>query len=269
MATDHEPLKIDISVAHSARVYDYLLGGKDNFAVDRKAAEASLAVMPGLRDVVRQNRQWLHRAADYLAGDLGIRQFLDIGTGIPTSPNLHEVAQRVAPECRVVYVDNDPLVLVHARALLTSAPEGATAYLEADLRDPHAILDSPEVRETLNLTRPVAVSLIAILHFLADRSDPYGVVQTLVDALPPGSALALTHGTADHVPDEFAAVADVYSRQGIEHQTRSHEEVARFFDGLDLVAPGVVAVGDWRPDEATADDDVPVGLYGGVAVKHH
>ncbi|ABW12495.1 protein of unknown function DUF574 [Parafrankia sp. EAN1pec] len=180
-------------------MYDYYLGGKDNFPADREAAEQVIGTFPSVRALARQNRSFMTRATRYLAGEMGIRQFLDIGTGIPTSPNLHEVAQSLVPAARVVYADNDPIVLAHARALLASSPQGRTVYLDADLRDPESILDSPQLRETLDLTQPVALSLVAILHFIKG-DEPYAIVRRLLDALPAGSYLVLTHGTADLDP---------------------------------------------------------------------
>ncbi|WP_050996989.1 MULTISPECIES: SAM-dependent methyltransferase [Frankia] len=253
---------------HAARMYDYYLGGKDNFPADREAAEQAIAAFPNARVTARVNRAFMTRATRHLAADAGIRQFLDIGTGIPTSPNLHEVAQAVAPDTRVVYADNDPIVLTHARALLTSTPQGRTAYVDADLRDPAAILDSPELQKTLDLSRPLALSLVAIFHFLPDEDDPYGIVRRLVDALPSGSYLVLTHGTADFDPgaEEFAAA---YRQRGVPFQLRSRAEVERLFDGLELVDPGLLVAHRWRPDDDDSMSllDAQVGLYGGVARK--
>ncbi|MFG1925086.1 SAM-dependent methyltransferase [Cryptosporangium sp. NPDC048952] len=252
-------------IPHVARVYDALLGGNTNFPVDRAAAEQILMHFPTAGAVAHANRAFLTRTVSYLAAEHGIRQFLDIGTGIPTSPNLHEVAQAVAPECRVVYADNDPLVLAHARALLHSTRQGRTAYLEADLQDPATILGAPEVIGTLDLTRPVALSLLAILHFLPDSSDPYHLVATLVDALPPGSALTITHGTTDFLPEQGRRAGDVFNQRGIDTADRCHEDILRFFDGLELVEPGVVTVTDWRPP---GPDHEPTPLYGGIALKN-
>jgi hypothetical protein len=269
MSPDSSQLRTD--VPHTARVYDYLLGGKDNFAADRAAADQIVQSAPEILKAARDNRRFLARAVTTLVREHGIRQFLDVGTGIPTSPNLHEVAQAIVPEARVVYVDNDPLVLVHARALLTSSPEGATAYLDADLRQAGSIIESSEVTETLDLSKPVGLSFLGILHFFADSSDPFSLVATLVDALPPGSALTISHGTADFSPGGDR-VSQMYSRQGIENAARSRSEVARFFEGLDLLDPGIVNVTDWRPeptDKATvATGNQPPGLlYGGVGIK--
>jgi hypothetical protein len=275
----HDRVDLRMDVPHAARMYDWYLGGKDNFPADREAAGKVLAEFPPARTVAVSNRAFLRRATRFLAAEAGIRQFLDIGTGIPTPPNLHEVAQQVASESRIVYVDNDPIVLVHARALLTSRPEGATAYLDADLRDPGRILRSEEVRGTLDLTRPVGLSLIAILHFLPDDTDPYGLVATLLDALPSGSYLTISHATADFAGPLADEAAEVYRARGIPAQARSRAEVAGFFDGLDLVAPGVAVAHRWRPDEAgdraerpAGREDIPltdvdVSCYAGVGRK--
>jgi hypothetical protein len=236
----------DTSVAHQARMYDYWLGGKDNFAADRKAAEEALAAYPGMAQLARANRAFLGRVIRYLAGEAGIRQFLDIGTGIPTASNTHQVAQEVAPECRVVYVDYDPVVLSHARALLTSTPEGATDYIDADLRDPGHVLE--EAAHTLDFTKPVAVTMLAILHAIGDGEDPYGIVAKIMAALPSGSYLAISHLPSDLEPDKLAESRDRVNR--ISHQQythRSHAQVLRFFDGLEMVEPGLVELRKWRP----------------------
>ncbi|CAJ61587.1 MULTISPECIES: SAM-dependent methyltransferase [Frankia] len=260
-------LDLDLDQPHSARMYDYLLGGKDNFPADREAAGQALSVFPNLRTGARANRAFMTRATRYLAGEVGIRQFLDVGTGIPTSPNLHEIAQAIAPESRVVYTDNDPIVLAHARALLTSSPQGHTAYLDADVRDTDRILTSPELRDTLDLDRPVALSLIAVLHFLGDE-EAGATVASLIEALPSGSYLALSHATGEFDDDaERAALS--YRTQGILMLLRRHDEVARFFDGLDLVDPGVALVHRWRPASDVPADltDAQVSVYGGIARK--
>ncbi|WP_007507600.1 SAM-dependent methyltransferase [Pseudofrankia sp. EUN1h] len=256
---------------HSARMYDYYLDGKNSYPADQEAAEAVLRDFPQARTVARCNRAFLGRAVRYLATMGRIRQFLDIGTGIPTSPNLHEIAQSIAPDARIVYVDNDPLVLVHARALLTSRPEGATAYLDADLRDPEKILGSAEVRDTFDLSLPVALSLNAILHFIPDADDPYGIVQTLLDALPDGSHLVLTHATADFAPEQADKAAAVYQARGISVRARSLAEVERFFTGLDLAPPGLTVAHRWQPDNDAPDSeltDADVSCYAAVARRH-
>jgi len=245
------PPGFDISVAHQARMYDYLLGGKDNYAADRAAAQAWLEIDPDIAFGARANRAFLGRAVRYLTAEAGIRQFLDIGTGIPTAGNTHHVAQEIAPDSRVVYVDYDPIVLAHARALLTSSEEGATDYIDADLRDTGTILT--QAAQMLDFTRPVAITLIAILHAIPDSDDPYAIVATLMDAVPSGSYLALSHSASD--------LLRAGQRQGLENVTsrmiqqqftyRSHEQVAGFFAGMDLLAPGLVRVEEWRPDPGT------------------
>lgn len=255
----------DTSVAHIARVYDYWLGGKDNYAADREAGDAAINAYPDLVTSVRANRAFLARTVRYLAGEAGIRQFLDIGTGIPSANNTHEVAQAVAPGCRVVYVDNDPVVLAHARALLTDSPQVTTAYIDADLRDVTTILD--QAAAILDFSSPVAVMLIAILHVIGDDDDPYGIVARLMDAVPPGSYLALSHAASDIVPAQSAEMVNRLNQrmhqQGI---LRSQAEVARFFDGLDLLEPGVVRVQEWRPGSET-EARSRSNMWGGVARK--
>jgi SAM-dependent methyltransferase len=243
----------DTSVAHQARAYDYLLGGKDNYAADRAAAEAMLKIYPEMAFAVRANRAFLGRAVRYLAAEAGMRQFLDIGTGIPTAGNTHQVAQAIAPESRVVYVDYDPVVLAHARALLTSNEAGATDYIHADLRDTPAIL--AQAAGLLDFTKPVAVTLIAILHAVPDDDDPHAIVATLLDAVPPGSHLAISHPASDllgrETVDDLTVVSDRMMRQEIAY--RGREQVARFFDRTDLVAPGLVRAEEWRPDPDSTD----------------
>ncbi|MCM3920759.1 SAM-dependent methyltransferase [Frankia sp. AiPs1] len=267
LVEERNPVDLKTDQPHSARMYDYFLGGKDNFPADREAAEQSLAAFPNLRLVARENRAFLARTVRFLAGEVGIRQFLDIGTGIPTSPNLHEIAQGIAPDARVVYADNDPIVLTHARALLTGTPQGATAYLDVDVRDVEGILSAVELRDTLDVTKPIALSLIALFHFVPDSDDPYGIVRRLVDALPVGSYLALSHITADEDPG-WEQVAETYRSRGIPLQPRTRAQVARFFDGLELVEPGVQVVHRWRPDgTATGLTDLEVSNYGAVGRK--
>ena len=268
-AARREPVDLRTDQPHSARMYDYYLGGKDNFPADRAAAEQVLESFPHTRIAARENRAFMARAARYLAAEVGIRQFLDIGTGIPTSPNLHEVAQEVAPESRVLYADNDPIVLTHARALLTSTREGRTGYLDADLREPRSILDSAELAETLDLSRPVALSLIAVLHFFPDSDDPHGILRQLLEPLPSGSYVAITSATPDFAPRVWARISEIYREQGINGQLRTREQFTRFFDGLDLVDPGVTPVHHWRPDGdlPAALTDAQVSVYGAVARK--
>jgi len=258
--------KIDTSVAHIARVYDYWLGGKDNFAPDRAAAEAAMREDPNVVEGVRGNRAFLARAVRYLAGEAGIRQFLDIGTGIPAADNTHEVAQDVAPECRVVYVDNDPIVLAHARALLTTGSEGATAYLDEDLRNVPEIVAA--AAGTLDLTQPVAVMLIGILHCIPDEDDPAGIVKQLMDAVPAGSYLAISHPANDiNNPGIRKLASKLNELMPMKLRFRSRAQVAAFFDGLELVEPGLVRAPEWRPDAGT-DLANPAALWGGVARKN-
>jgi hypothetical protein len=255
----------DTSVAHVARIYDYWLGGKDNYAVDRAAGDAALAAYPDLIHSVRANRAFHGRTVRYLAAEAGIRQFLDIGTGIPTANNTHEVAQSVAPASQVVYVDNDPIVLAHARALLTGEPEGVTDYLDADLRDTATILD--QAAQTLDFSQPVAVVLMAIMHLIPDNDDPWGIIDRLMAAVPPGSYLALSQIASDIDRQSVAAARDQVGRfMPVKQTYRSHAEVMRFFHGLEIVEPGVVVVQEWRPD-SQADAALPSALWGGVGRK--
>jgi S-adenosyl methyltransferase len=244
-------LPFDTSVAHQARMYDYVLGGKDNYAADRAAVEAWLKVDPGAAFGSRANRAFLGRAVRYLAADAGVRQFLDIGTGIPTAGSTHEVAQAIAPESRVVYVDYDPIVLAHARALLTSHEAGATEYIDADLRDTDAILT--QASQVLDFTRPVAVTLLAILHAIPDSDNPHAIVARLMDAVPSGSYLVLSHAGSDLLdPEALDGLKEItVQRMRLEPAFRSREQVAQFFDGTDLVEPGLVRVEEWRPELAT------------------
>lgn len=260
------PPGIDISVAHSARVYDYWLGGKDNFAADRALGDAMIQAIPSLPTMAKANRNFLGRAVEYLVSECGIRQFLDIGTGIPTAGNVHEVAQRIAPDSRVLYVDNDPLVLTHAQVLMTSTPEGRTEFVKADIREPEAILAAPELARTLDMQQPVALMLIAILMYFHDNEGVYDWVSTLVDALPSGSYVAITHPTADF---DAAAMEDAVSaaaQAGITLVPRNKTEVERFFEGLEIVDPGIVPVLSWRPD-GPVDDPSVAWYWGGVARK--
>jgi S-adenosyl methyltransferase len=262
-----EPIarKVDVTVAHISRVYDYWLGGKDNFAADRIAAERVIAAYPDIVRSARGNRAFLGRAVRYLVREAGVRQFLDIGTGLPAADNTHEVAQSEAPECRVVYVDNDPVVLSHAKALLASGPDGVTAYVDADLRDPETILAA--AADVLDFSRPVAVMLVAILQHIGDQDDPYGIVARLVAAVPPGSYLALSHPARDIHATATAEIADRMNKLIAEKVTfRTQAEVLRFFDGLELVEPGVVPVPRWRP-AAYLDAASPTVMWGGVGRK--
>jgi hypothetical protein len=260
-----ESASFDTSVAHLARVYDYWLGGKDNFAADRLAAEQAIQDYPDIVFSVRANRAFLARTVRYLARDAGIRQFLDIGTGIPSSNNAHEVAQSVAPDCRVVYVDNDPVVLAHARALLDSSPQGVTNYIDADLRDTEKILDA--AARTLDFSRPVAVMLMAILQVIDDADDPRGIVAKLLGAVPAGSHLALSHPASDIEVEAQGTMARRLNQLMAEKVSlRSQAEVARFLDGLEVIEPGVVRVQAWRPD-TEEEKNSPAALWGGVGRK--
>ncbi|GIF04818.1 hypothetical protein Asi03nite_23560 [Actinoplanes siamensis] len=247
---DHASPRIDTSVAHPARRYDYLLGGKDNFEADRESARQIERVVPTARLTALENRAFLHRAVRFMAGN-GIRQFLDIGTGIPTSPNTHEIAQRIAPAARIVYVDNDPLVLVHARALLTSTPQGKTSYIEGDLRQPGQILNDRELAATLDLSQPVGLLLVAVLHFIRDDDNPRATIDALIDALPADSIVVASHGTFEHMPaEQAAALTKVMEAQ---FRQRSGTEFRTLFDRPDLrlVEPGVQSVAQWWADEAS------------------
>jgi hypothetical protein len=266
IAPDRAPPEINTSVAHPARVYDYWLGGKDNFPADREAAEQAIAAMPNIAVFARTNRAFLRRAVRFLAGEAGIRQFLDLGTGLPTSPNVHQVAQAIAPESRIVYVDNDPIVLVHARALLTSGRQGATDYLDADLRDPEKILQA--AAQTLDFTQPVAVMLLATLQLVRDADDPHGIVARLVAAVSSGSYLAISHPAKDVQVEGAAEAAERLGRLQVGGLTlRTHAEVARFFEGLELVEPGLVQPQRWRPDPAEEIPVREVTIWCGIARK--
>ncbi len=262
---DSQPAEIDTSVAHPARVYDYWLGGKDNFAADREAGDRVLAVTPGLRERVRANRAFLVRAVRYLAAEEGIRQFLDLGTGIPAADNTHEVAQAVAPDARVVYVDNDPIVLTHARALLAGGPEGSTQYIDGDLRDVAGIIGA--AARTLDLTRPTALLLLGVMHLVQDSEGPYELVARLMSELPSGSFLVLSHPASDIHPGQAEAQRRYNERVSTPQTLRTRAEVTRFFDGLDLVPPGLVYVHTWRPGPADIVPPNGVSAYGGVARK--
>ncbi len=266
-AAGQELPKIDTTRAHTARIWNYWLGGKDNYPVDRAVGDQIRQLHPGIGDYALADRQFLGRAVRYLAGEAGIRQFLDIGTGLPTVDNTHEVAQRVAPESRVVYVDNDPLVLVHARALLASTPQGATDYVDADLHDPGKIL--AEAARTLDFTQPVAITMLGVVIFIEDDAEPYRIVRSFLDAAPSGSYLVLSHTiTSPQMPDVDAAVA-FWNENGTPKLTqRTPEQITRFFAGTELLAPGVVSCSRWRP-EAKPGSEQPdeVAMFGGVGRK--
>jgi len=258
--------QLDTSVASIARIYDYWLGGKDNFKADRDAAEQMIQQYPDIVTGVRKNRAFLGRAVHYLAAEAGIRQFLDIGTGLPSSNNTHEVAQRAAPDARIVYVDNDPIVLSHAQALLTSTPEGACAYVDADIRDTGKILK--DAANLLDFSRPVAVCLIMILQFVPDEDDPFSIVRALVDALPSGSYLTVAHPASDVDQHVGPALRQLSTRMGGTRAVpRSHQEVSRFFDGLEMVEPGLVQLHRWRPGTGLDDTGRDLAAYGAVARK--
>ena len=248
---------INTNVAHSARVYDYWLGGKDNFPADRELAELMIQAIPDMRAMAAANRAFLSRAVRYLVGEAGVRQFLDLGTGIPTSPNVHEIAQAAAPDTRVVYVDNDPIVLAHARALLTTQDAGETAFIMADLRQPGSILDHPTLTATLDLDQPVAVLAVGVLMYFrdSDSPNPFEMVATVLEPMPSGSYLAVTTPTPDFNPEETAKAVAAAEAAGITLVPRGKAEVARFFSGLELVDPGVAPMLAWRPDEQPADPE--------------
>ena len=273
------PEGVDTSVPNIARMYDYYLGGKDNFEADRVAAEKIREALPSMPISMRANRAFMVRVARFLADDRGIRQYLDIGTGLPTEPNLHQVVQQVAPSATVVYVDNDPLVLAHARALLTSSPEGTTSYLDADLRDVDAVLT--EARRSLDFSQPIAVSLIAVMQHVLDEDEAHTIIARLTEPLAPGSTLALSIPTTDSAPDEASRAIQMYRSQGVPVEARTHAQVLALFaaaGGMQVQEPGVVLVHRWRPDAEAATYRMPHGriepitdaqvhMWGGVAVK--
>ena len=240
--------RIDTTTPHPARRYNYWLGGKDNFAADRASGDAIEAAMPSIRLMAVENRMFLGRAVRFLA-ERGIAQFLDIGTGIPAPGNTHEIAQSIIPTAHTVYVDNDPIVLTHARALLTSAPTGANAYLDADLREPDTILNDPDLHDTLDFRQPVALMLVAVLHFIRDDEDPQGIVRKLIGALPPGSYVVASHSTWEYQSPEAIAELQQTNRDG-RFVARTGAQLAALFDGLELVQPGLVSVSRWRSDDA-------------------
>ncbi|MGW2332794.1 SAM-dependent methyltransferase [Streptomyces sp. NPDC001685] len=265
--TGPHPAQIDTSTPHPARMYDWYLGGKDNYPVDEAMGRQMLALDPRVPVMARVNRAFMHRSVTWLAQH-GVRQFLDVGTGIPTEPNLHQIAQRIVPDARVVYCDNDPIVLAHAEALLRGTDEGVTQYLQADVRDPDAIVEG--AREVLDLDRPVALSLIALLHFVPDEDGAHELVARLLSELPSGSYLVMTHATADFTPEESEAAAGKLRAAGVTLALRSREEFTRFFDGLELVEPGVRVPHQWHPelgDPVPGQDDGIIPGYGAVGRK--
>ena len=266
-AGPHQVPDIDTTVASPARVWNYWVGGKDNFAADRESAERVIAAVPFMPLMARYSRRFLSSAVHQLAADYGIRQFLDIGTGLPTADNTHEVAQRAAPESRVVYVDNDPIVLTHARALLTSSPEGKTDYIDADLHDVDAIVAG--AARTLDLSQPVAVLLISILHFIPDADDPYQIVTRLMEAMPSGSYLAIVHGANDIQAETVEAGMKLYNKaSSTPLRLRNRAEVTRFFDGLEPVGLGLVPMADWwPPGQIDSGAVTTLAGYSGIARK--
>jgi len=261
-----EQTAIDVTVPHSARIWNYWLGGKDNYEVDRMAGDQFRQVFPAIADIARSSRLFLTRAIRFLAADAGIRQFLDVGTGLPTEDNTHEVAQRIAPDARIVYADNDPLVLAHARALLTSTPEGVTAYIDADMRDPDTILD--EAAETLDFTKPAALILNGVLGHLPDSHEARAIVRHLMAPLPAGSYLSLMDGTSSISGAPAQEAQEGYNESGaLPYVLRSPEEIASFFEGLELVEPGVVSCTRWRPDPSASGPPAEVDAFGGVGRK--
>ncbi|MFG3109145.1 SAM-dependent methyltransferase [Streptomyces tendae] len=267
MTGQHSTAGIDTSKPHPARMYDWYLGGKDNYPVDEAMGRQMLTLDPRVPVMARVNRAFMHRATRWLAGN-GIRQFLDVGTGIPTEPNLHQVAQEIVPDARVVYCDNDPIVLAHAAALLRGTPEGETEYLQADVRDPDAVLEG--ARKILDFDRPVALSLVALLHFVPDEDGAHDLVRRLLDALPSGSHLVMTHATADFTPEESRAAIEKLRAAGVTLALRSREEFTRFFTGLDLVEPGIDVPHLWHPelgDPVAGQDEGIIPGYGAVARK--
>jgi hypothetical protein len=269
-----DPFEIDTTVAHAARRYNYWLGGRDNFEADRVSGDAWMAMYPTVKLAALENRRFLERAVLFLVKEAGIRQFLDIGTGIPSANSVHEMAQSIAPDSRVVYVDNDPIVLAHARRLLSTNSAGSTAYIHADVREPAAILSNPDLRATLDLSRPVALMAVAVMHFVHDVDDPYGCIATLTEALAPGGYLAMSHGTTEFLPTEERAKFE----QWLEQEEKSHNrdplrprtkaEFARFFAGMELVPPGIVALPDWRSELPPADRVSAAHASGYCAVAH-
>jgi SAM-dependent methyltransferase len=274
--TDHSPLgpgelDLELGRAHSARIYDYLLGGKDNYPADRAVADASMEAFPALRLSAQLNREFMHRVVRFLAQEIGITQYLDLGTGIPTSPNLHEVVQNIQPAARIVYVDNDPIVLAHARALLVGNPRGKITFIRGDCREPQKILNDENLLDTLDFGSPIALTAIGFLHFIPDDDEAYRIVQTFVDALPAGSYLGLTSATDDYDPESGAHVREQYRAGGVELRSRTLAQVQQFFEGLELVDPGVVQLHLWKPyDTGSATrglDPKDIGLYSGLGRK--
>jgi hypothetical protein len=257
---------IDTTVSHSARIWDYWLRGKDNYAVDREVGDRIEQMLPDIANQAREDRKFLGRVVRFLAGEAGIRQFLDIGTGLPTADNTHQVAQRVAPECKIVYVDNDPLVLAHARALLTSTPEGTTDYIHADMHDPATIIVG--AGQTLDFGQPIAITMLGVLWHVMDNDEAYAIVNHLVQAMPSGSYLALNHPTLEVTGEKMATAIQYWNQYGKPPGThRTPDELARFFDGMDLVEPGVVSITRWRPEATSSGEPEEIDQFGGVGRK--
>lgn len=263
---DWLPPEIDQSKPHPARMYDYMLGGKNHFEVDREAAEVAMSAAPAARAMVLENRAFLGRAVRFLAKQ-GIRQFLDIGTGIPGPGNTGDVARELVPDAHVVYVDNDPIVLVHASALLAGQDPQRTTVIQADLRDPGAILDHPAASAVLDFDKPIAILLVAVLHFVMEDEDPVGIVDRLKQVMVPGSYLVVSHGTSDIDPERAAEAVSTYNRGGARIIARTGAQIRRFFEGLELVDPGLVQLPLWRPEDEVADDISGIWWYAGMARK--
>lgn len=266
--TEPAATRIDTSRPHPARVYDWFLGGKDNYPVDEELGRHIMSIDNRAKHVARTNRWFMHRVTRWLAGHAGVRQYLDIGTGIPTEPNLHQLAQAVAPDSRIVYTDNDPIVLTHAEALLRSHPDGVTDYIQADVRDPDRILE--QARKILDFREPIAVSLVALLHFVGDEDGPHDLVRRLVDELPSGSHLVISQLTADFDPMGVQRGVDMYAAGGVTLAPRSLDEFGRYFEGLEVVEPGIVQLTQWHPElgvDEVHDGDEAVSLYGAVGRK--
>jgi hypothetical protein len=257
---------IDTTVSHSARIWDYWLGGKDNYQVDREVGDRIEEMLPDIVRQAREDRLFLGRVVRYLAGEAGIRQFLDIGTGLPTADNTHQVAQRVAPESKIVYVDNDPLVLAHARALLTSSPEGATDYIHADMHDPGTIIEG--ARQILDFGQPIAITMLGVLWHVMDNDEANAIVGQLMQAMPSGSYLALNHPTLEVTGEKMATAIQYWNQYGTPPGThRTPDQLARFFDGMDLIEPGVVSITRWRPDDTSSGEPEEIDQFGAVARK--
>ena len=258
--------KLDTGVSHSARIWNYWLGGKDHYSVDREVGEQILSFVPEVVQSARADRSFLARAVRYLVAEEGVRQFLDIGTGLPTADNTHEIAQRVAPDSRIVYVDNDPIVLVHARALLASAPEGATAYIDADVHEPEKIIQG--AAGTLDFGQPVAIMMLGIVNFIIDTDRAQEIIDRLMDAVPSGSYLVISHPTTEVDAEPMTAAVEYWNQQGSSEMTlRTREELVRFFHRTDLVEPGVVSCSRWRPDVTDSAEIVDVTHFCGVGRK--